>query len=38
MRLVADQAEATLVVLSVASGAFSEEELAKWIRAHMKQA
>ncbi|HUB84092.1 MAG TPA: type II toxin-antitoxin system death-on-curing family toxin [Rhizomicrobium sp.] len=38
MRLVADQAEATLVVLSVASGAFSEGELTAWIRAHMKQA
>jgi death-on-curing protein len=36
LRLVADQAEATLVVLSVASGAFSEDELAAWIRKHVK--
>ena len=35
-RLVADQAEATLVMLSVASGAFSEGELADWIRKHVK--
>jgi len=35
-RLVADQAEATLVMLSVASGAFSEAELADWIRNHIK--
>lgn len=31
-RLIADQAQATLVMLSVASGAFSEDELADWIR------
>lgn len=37
-RLVADQAEATLVMLSVASGAFSESELAEWIRKHVKPA
>jgi death on curing protein len=37
-RLVADQAEATLVMLSVASGAFSESELADWIRKHVKPA
>jgi death-on-curing protein len=37
-RLIADQAEATLVMLSVASGAFSETELADWIRAHIKPA
>jgi death-on-curing protein len=30
-RLVADQAQATLVILSVASGAFSETQLATWI-------
>jgi death-on-curing protein len=36
MRLVADQAEATLVTLSIASGAFSEDELAAWIRKHVK--
>ncbi len=35
-RHVADQAEATLVVLSVASGAFAESELADWIRKNMK--
>jgi death on curing protein len=35
-RLVAEQAEATLVMLSVASGAFSENELAEWIRKHLK--
>ncbi len=29
-RLVADQAQATLIMLSVASGAFSEVELADW--------
>src|SRR6185437_15927665 len=33
-QLLADQAKATLVMLSVASGAFSEEELACWIRKH----
>jgi death-on-curing protein len=38
MRLVADQAEATLVILSIASGAFSEDELAAWIRKHVKKA
>jgi death-on-curing protein len=37
-RLVADQAQATLVMLSVASGAFSEEELANWIRQHLQPA
>ncbi len=31
-RLIADQAQATLVMLSVASGSFSEDELAGWIR------
>jgi len=30
-RLTADQAQATLVVLSVAAGSFSEEELTAWI-------
>jgi death-on-curing protein len=38
LRLVAEQAEATLVMLSVASGAFSEEELAGWIRKHLQPA
>jgi len=37
-RLVAEQAEATLVMLSIASGAFSESELAEWIRKHLKPA
>jgi death-on-curing protein len=36
--LTADDAQCVLVILSIASGAFSEDELAKWIRAHMKQA
>jgi death-on-curing protein len=31
-RLIADQAQATLVMLSVASGTFSEIDLANWIR------
>jgi death-on-curing protein len=35
-RLVADQVQATLTVLSVASGAFSESEYADWIRQHIK--
>jgi death-on-curing protein len=37
-KLVADQAQATLVMLSVASGAISEEELAAWIRQHLQPA
>lgn len=36
-RLVADQAQATLVILSVASGAFTENELAVWIGKHIQQ-
>lgn len=35
-RLVADQVQATLTVLSVASGASSESEFAEWIRQHMR--
>lgn len=35
-RLIADQVQATLTVLSVASGAFTESEFADWIRAHIK--
>lgn len=35
-RLIADRAEATLVMLSVASGSYSEVELADWIRRNMK--
>lgn len=37
-RLVADRAEATLIMLSVASGDFTETELADWIRRNMKPA
>jgi death-on-curing protein len=37
-RLVADQAQATLIMLSVASGALSEDDLAEWIRRHLKPA
>ena len=37
-RLVADQAQTTLIMLSVATGAFSEVELAEWIRGHLKDA
>ena len=36
-RLVADQAQATLVILSVASGAFTENELADWLRNHIQR-
>lgn len=35
-RLKADQAEAVLIVQSVASGSFSEDELAEWIRRNAK--
>jgi death-on-curing protein len=35
-RLVAVQAQATLIILSVASGALSEDDLATWIRRHLK--
>jgi len=38
MRLIADQAQATLVMLSLASGALGEDELAQWIRKHVKPA
>jgi death-on-curing protein len=37
-QLGADQAQTTLIMLSVASGAFSEEELAGWIRQHLRPA
>jgi death-on-curing protein len=36
-RLVADQAQATLVILSVASGAFSEKQLAEWIANNIRR-
>jgi death on curing protein len=35
-RLVADQSEAALIMFSVASSAFTESELADWIRNHMQ--
>ena len=35
-RLVVDQVQATMTMLSVASGAFSESEFADWIRKHIK--
>jgi death on curing protein len=35
-QLVAEQADATLTVLAVASGTMSEIDLADWIRKHMK--
>lgn len=34
--LAADDSQCVLVMLSVASGAFSEEELAGWIRKHLQ--
>ncbi|MBV9990219.1 MAG: type II toxin-antitoxin system death-on-curing family toxin [Alphaproteobacteria bacterium] len=34
-RLTADQADATLVMLSLASGAMNEDELADWVRRHI---
>jgi death on curing protein len=34
--LTADDAQCVLVILSLASGAFSEDELADWIRKHLK--
>ena len=35
-RLIADQAQATLVILSVAAGSFGEDELADWIRKNIE--
>lgn len=35
-RLVSDQAEATLIMLDVASGAIDEAGLASWIRDHIQ--
>ena len=35
-RLTADQAQATLVILSVAAGSFGEEELTAWIRKNIE--
>jgi death-on-curing protein len=35
--LAADDSQCVLVILSVASGAFSEEELADWIRKHLQR-
>jgi len=36
--LTADDSQCVLVILSIASGAFSEEELANWIRKHLQPA
>jgi death on curing protein len=36
LRLAADQAEAALTFLSLASGAIGEDKLAEWIRRHAK--
>src|ERR1700729_1643336 len=36
--LAADDAQCVLVILSVASGAMSEDELAEWIRRHIVKA
>src|SRR5690349_17661868 len=36
--LSADDSQCVLVILSVASGAFREEELAGWIRRHLRPA
>jgi death-on-curing protein len=38
LALVADDAQCVIVMLSLASGAFSEDELAEWIRRHLKPA
>jgi death-on-curing protein len=38
LELTADDAQCVLVILSIASGAFSEDELAAWIRKHVKKA
>ncbi|MBS0277114.1 MAG: type II toxin-antitoxin system death-on-curing family toxin [Proteobacteria bacterium] len=37
MRLVVGQTEAALTFFSLAAGSLSEEELARWIRRHMKK-
>jgi death-on-curing protein len=36
-QLLADDAQCVLVILSVASVAFGEDELAEWIRKHLQQ-
>lgn len=36
-RLVADDAQCVLAILSVAAGSFSEEDLAEWIRKNVKR-
>jgi death-on-curing protein len=36
--LVADDAQCVIVILSLASGAFSEDDLGEWIRRHLKPA
>ena len=35
-RLIADKAQAALILLSVAAGSFSEEEMAGWIRKNIE--
>lgn len=35
--LLADDAQCVLVILSVASGAFGEDELAEWVRGHTRK-
>jgi death-on-curing protein len=36
LELAADDSQCVLVILSIASGAFSEEELTGWIRKHLQ--
>ncbi len=36
-RFTADRAEAVLIMLSLASGSFSEEEFANWVRLHSQR-
>jgi death on curing protein len=38
LALAADDAQCVLVILSIASSAFSEDELASWVRNHLKPA
>lgn len=38
IELAVDDSQCVLVILSIASGAFSEEELAGWIRQHLRPA
>jgi death-on-curing protein len=36
-RVVADQAEAAVIMLAVASGDFGQDELASWVRQHARR-